>query len=44
MQAGVKEMLRAVDFDNNVYYYFENSSTHRADYREVQKEGKTPTT
>jgi len=44
MQAGVKEMPRAIDFANDVYYYFENSnsSTHRADYKEVQKEEKLP--
>jgi len=35
-------MPRTVAFANYVYYYFE--STGRADYEEVQKEEKTPTT
>jgi len=39
MQAGVKEMPRAVDFANDVYYY-----PHRTDYKEVQNDRKTPTT
>ena len=44
IQACVKEMPRAVDFANYVYCYFENSnsSTHRADYKDVQKEEKLP--
>ena len=29
-------------FANDLYYYFENSSTLRADYKEVQKEEKLP--
>ena len=39
MKAGVKEMPRAVDFANDVYYY-----THRTDYKETQNDRKTPTT
>ena len=42
MQASVKEMPREVDFANNVYYYFENSSRCSTDYKEVQKEGNLP--
>ena len=41
-EAGVKEMPRAVDFTSYAYYYFENSSTCRTDYKEVQKEEKLP--
>ena len=43
MRAGVKKMPRAVDYSNYIYYYFENSTTHTADYKKVQKEEKSPT-
>jgi len=42
IQACVKEMPRAFDFANYVCYYFENSRTHGADYKELQKEEKVP--
>jgi len=42
MQTGIEEMPRAVDFAKDVHYYFENSSTPRAQHKEVQKEEKLP--
>jgi len=35
-------VMNAIDFANDVYYYFDNIGTYRADYKEMQKEEKLP--